>query len=315
MKRRSVLASMGAFTASGSLVMGSGAFTSAEVERDVNVDVVGDENAFLGLVYDDIEAEEPPDSVATEVGPPRAVYEETLVELRNQFSTDITVDDFVMAVETDDDVEVDFSDSPTDPGDTDCAVVGDPDSEEIERGECAIVRVNVECPVVRTEEHSATVSFGVAVSGTGVSAETTTNREVVVTCPESAEAPDTLDEGVTFTGASGNAILQFDSVTGESATVWGIDNSGSLTRDEIASLADARIRPNDAITASDKIAAVYFDGSTYFHQGLQKNDDGNGPSSFSIAGGSGSNSPTPRVCDGEVDLKTNPSAFGCWNVD
>jgi len=51
MKRRSVLASMGAFTASGSLIMGSEAFTSAEVERDVNIDVVGDPYAFLGLVY------------------------------------------------------------------------------------------------------------------------------------------------------------------------------------------------------------------------------------------------------------------------
>lgn len=309
MKRRSVLASMGAFTASGSLVIGSNAFTSAEVERNVNVDVVGDEDAFLGLVYDDIDIEEPPDSVRFGKG----VYEETLVELRNQFSTDITVDDFVIEVESDDDVEVDFSDDPSAPGDTECAVVGDPDDEEIERGECALVRVDVECPLVRAEERSATVSFGVAVSGTGVSAETATNREVVITCPESAEAPDTLAEGVKFTGESGNAILQFeDEVTGEPATVWGIDNSGSLTRSDIDSLDDARIRSQDVLSASDKIAAVYFDGRTYFHQNLEAYSD-NGTVTYSIGEGSGSNSPTPRVCDGNVDLEQHPERFGCWN--
>lgn len=53
MKRRNVLASMGAFTASGSLVLGSGAFTSAEVQRDVDIDIVGDPDAFLGLLYPD----------------------------------------------------------------------------------------------------------------------------------------------------------------------------------------------------------------------------------------------------------------------
>lgn len=300
---------MGAFTASGSLVIGSNAFSSAEVERNVNVDVVGDEDAFLGLVYDDIDIEEPPDSVRFGKG----VYEETLVELRNQFSTDITVDDFIIEVKSDDDVEVEFSDDPSAPDDTDCAVVGDPEDEEVGRGKCTIVRVDVECPLVRAEPRSATVSFGVAVSGTGVSAETATNREVVITCPESAEAPDTLSEGVKFTGESGNAILQFeDDVTGEPATVWGIDNSGTLTRGDIDSLDDAQIRSQDVLSASDKIAAVYFDGRTYFHQNLEAHDD-NGSVTYSISGGSGSNSPTPRVCDGKADLKQNPKRFGCWN--
>jgi hypothetical protein len=96
MKRRSVLASMGAFTASGSLVMGSGAFTSAEVERDVNIDVVGDPRAFLGLAYptdgcesksaagkniDDCEST--PQTVTVEDDP------ETLFFIVNRFNTDI----------------------------------------------------------------------------------------------------------------------------------------------------------------------------------------------------------------------------------
>jgi hypothetical protein len=309
MKRRNVLASMGAFTASGSLVVGSSGFTSTEVERDVDIDVVGDEDAFLGLVYDDIETEEPPDTVRLGKG----VYEETLVELRNQLGTDITVDEFVMEVESDDHVDVEFSEDPDDPGNTDCAVVGDPNGVDIERGECALVRVDVGCQLVRAEERSATVSFGVAVSGTGVSVETTRNREVVITCPESAEVPDSVTEGVKFAGRSGNAILQFETdVTGKPATVWGIDKSGTLTRREIDSLADAKIRPQNVLSASDDIAAVYFEGRTYFHQNLEMQEN-DGSVTYSIDGGSGSNSPTPRVCDGKVDLQQNPGAFGCWN--
>jgi hypothetical protein len=277
MKRRSVLASMGAFTASGSLVMGSGAFTSAEAERDVDVDVVGDENAFLGLVYDDIEVEDPPDRVATEVGPPRAVYEETLVELLNQFSTDITVDEFTIEVETDDDVEVDFSDSPSDPEDSDCEPAGKPNGEGVPKGECLAVRADIECPPVRTEGHSATVYFDVAVSGTGISAETTESREVEVECPKTT---DSLIQSLDFSG-SGN--VHFDLPDGPLnllLDVWLIDKDDGSLYQESHRLTDVKngvtLKSQNIGDQRDTFAAVYVAdvNTTYVHPGLKKKNNG-----------------------------------------
>lgn len=48
MKRRTVLIGVGA-TAAGGAVVGSSAFTSVEAEREVSVDVAGDEDAFLRI--------------------------------------------------------------------------------------------------------------------------------------------------------------------------------------------------------------------------------------------------------------------------
>lgn len=49
MQRRKFLAALGATAAGGAAAMGTGAFTSVSAERAVSVDVVNDENAYLGL--------------------------------------------------------------------------------------------------------------------------------------------------------------------------------------------------------------------------------------------------------------------------
>jgi hypothetical protein len=49
MKRRSLLAALGALSAGGAVVSGTGAFTSVSAERDVAVEVAADANAFLAL--------------------------------------------------------------------------------------------------------------------------------------------------------------------------------------------------------------------------------------------------------------------------
>ncbi|WP_169051894.1 LamG-like jellyroll fold domain-containing protein [Halorhabdus amylolytica] len=49
MKRRRFILGLGAATAGGSAMLGSGAFTSVEAERSVTIDVVGDADAFLRL--------------------------------------------------------------------------------------------------------------------------------------------------------------------------------------------------------------------------------------------------------------------------
>lgn len=51
MKRRHYIALLGSGSLAAGLVRGSGAFTSAVVERRASVDVVGDEDAFLTLLY------------------------------------------------------------------------------------------------------------------------------------------------------------------------------------------------------------------------------------------------------------------------
>lgn len=49
MKRRNVLAALGALSAGGAVVTGTGAFTSVSANRDVTVQVADDANAFLAL--------------------------------------------------------------------------------------------------------------------------------------------------------------------------------------------------------------------------------------------------------------------------
>jgi hypothetical protein len=96
MKRRNVLASIGVITAGGGLVMSSGAFTSAEVERDVNIDVVGDPNAFLGLQYPDGDGNYPGENEDANATPPKTLTldgETNLFKATNQFSSEITTFD------------------------------------------------------------------------------------------------------------------------------------------------------------------------------------------------------------------------------
>lgn len=52
MKRRNVLIGIGALTAGGIGIVGSGAFTQAEANRTVEADVVNDSNGYLQLVLD-----------------------------------------------------------------------------------------------------------------------------------------------------------------------------------------------------------------------------------------------------------------------
>lgn len=49
MERRKFIAAMGSVAAGGAATVGTGAFTSVEADRSVDVEVAGDANAFLGL--------------------------------------------------------------------------------------------------------------------------------------------------------------------------------------------------------------------------------------------------------------------------
>ncbi|QLD86561.1 hypothetical protein HWV23_12755 [Natronomonas halophila] len=256
MKRRSVLASMGAFTASGSLVIGSNGFTSAEVERDVSVDVVGDEDAFLGLLYEDFAVEEPPNDV--EPTTLRSDYEERLVELLNQFGVALTVDEFEIDVETDDGVEAELSHVP----------------DILDIGESGDVLVDIECSSVRLETETATVYFDVAVSGTGVSIETTESRDIRVECPKTT---DNLIQSLRFTGAGNVRLTTASGVSTMTIDAWLLDKDDrtpylveSQTLSGIGG--NTTLQPKNLGESQDSFAAIYIGevDKTYVHPGLQK---------------------------------------------
>jgi len=60
MKRRKFVLGVGAAAASGASLLGSGAFTSVEADRSIDVDVVGDGEAFLRLAPCTVDGEEQP---------------------------------------------------------------------------------------------------------------------------------------------------------------------------------------------------------------------------------------------------------------
>jgi hypothetical protein len=57
MKRRTFVLGMGTAAAGGSVLLGSGAFSGVEPERTVTIETVGDEDAYLRLVYPEITVE------------------------------------------------------------------------------------------------------------------------------------------------------------------------------------------------------------------------------------------------------------------
>lgn len=153
-----------------SLAIGASGFSTTQADREVTVAVVGDEDAYLGLVYTDYTVEDPPDDIQADGSSARVeqVYENrTLATGTNQFAVDIAVEAFDVTVDSDDGVEV--------------AVNNSLDGAELAVGEERNATVDVECPLAGG---SATVSFDVAVSGPGVSAATTDAREVTITCPD-----------------------------------------------------------------------------------------------------------------------------------
>ena len=84
MGRRRRIALLALCVASATLVVGSGAFTSTSAERPVSVDVVGDDEAYMSLEYE--ENEEVPELSAGE-----STKEEYLT-VRNRFGQSVTID-------------------------------------------------------------------------------------------------------------------------------------------------------------------------------------------------------------------------------
>lgn len=157
MNRRAFIFGTTAFV-SGSIILGAtSAFSTSETERDVTIDVVGDEDAFMQLVYSDIDLqdeEEPPYNSVT------------LVTLGNQFQTPIEVVAFDIET-TSDNVSI-----------TDLSI---PNTLGV--GEQHAVTGTIHCDDSGTGE--TTVRFDTAVRGDATYAETTESREfdLALACP------------------------------------------------------------------------------------------------------------------------------------
>lgn len=150
-----------------SFAVGTGSYSAASVERDVTVDVVGDEDAYMSLLY--------PDNTVRLGG--SDAQEVTVVTVRNRFRQPI---DFAVTV---------------------TVTAGDglrvqADAMETTRfsagiGDAFDVPATIACQ--SPGQHRATLSFDVTATGAGVTAETTTSRTVdyLVTCPPEQKPTDT----------------------------------------------------------------------------------------------------------------------------
>jgi hypothetical protein len=146
-----------AVTAVVSLAVGSGGFSSVEADRGVTVDVVGDENAYLALEYDDDA------TVEATVGDDVSL---DIVSVKNQFTEDVNV-------------TVDYGVD----GASGLSVTDSSDETELGVGNTAEMSTTVTCD----EKGEYTVSFDATATGEGVSAETGDSRTAyTVDCnPES----------------------------------------------------------------------------------------------------------------------------------
>ncbi|MFC6975375.1 hypothetical protein ACFQL1_13120 [Halomicroarcula sp. GCM10025709] len=263
-----------ALTAAATLAVSTEGFSSVSADRQVSVEVVGDEDAYMSLRYaDTAEGADSGESVA-------------FVTVSNYFNqpVDLTVE---YAVDSDE--------------------IADP-TEHVDRyddvgvGESVDVSTAVECPPGGTEQR--VVSFDVSADGDSVYAETTSPRtvEYEVDCPDQRAAT-----GVTFQGKSGNAKASgLGSDADRNATVWLLDE-GEIESTEIEVPGSGNLRP--VIDGDGAIAAVSLDetDTTYVHP-LLRRTNGN----LEIRGGSAKDA--DPICGGHVspsDLDENDGELAC----
>lgn len=176
------LAAVLAVVAVALLSTGSGAFTAAQLDRGMEVNVVEDEEAFLGveeldptLNYVDVdggadsEGEEPSEGAQVTLDSTHEDVE--LLRLENRFG-DIELTAIEARISGDGAGEPD--------------VLGEPSAAEpLSSGDSGLVTVDVECPEVPGETASETWEVTVDAEGSGVAVELT--RSVTVTCENGAD--------------------------------------------------------------------------------------------------------------------------------
>lgn len=161
MRRRAFLLGSLVTAAGGSSLLASGAFSQSESQRKVTVETVGDEDAYLQLVYED-----------------RTVVCQgtvTLVELTNQLTTEIT------------DIDVGYDSSADVPSISNLQV-----PKSLAVGKSGDVTVDVECPP--SSDAETTVTFTVQVTGNGLDL-VAQDRTVDISCDCEGETSSSAGTG------------------------------------------------------------------------------------------------------------------------
>jgi hypothetical protein len=259
------------------LSTGTGGFSSVSADRNVTVDVVGDEDAYMALEYPDGTVEVEADDSST------------FLTATNQFTHPV---DFTIEYEIVDEDGVSVESDP-----------GEKTVSNVTPGESFDVPVSYTCTA--PGDGSATVSFNASAVGTdnaSVVAETTDPRTVEYEV-------DCGDLEVTFQGNGGNA--QVDGVYGlpnTNATVWTVSDGDTYSREVDLSQGGKNVRPlvdsgdESSSNRNAAIAAIYVHRTheTHVHSNLTHNKY----DQLTIENqGGGSNEPGDPVCTGNVDPK------------
>ena len=160
MNRRTFLVGGVSVAAGGSALLGSGALSEAETNRDVTIEVVGDEDAYLRLVYE-----------SQTVDCDETI---TLVELTNHLRERLTAIEFTYDVEGDN-VTVSELDVP----------------DSLDVGDSGDVTARVECD--ESTETTVSLTFDVSVSNDDIDASAQ-DREIEITCECSGSDDNPSDD-------------------------------------------------------------------------------------------------------------------------
>lgn len=149
MKRRRFILSTGVAASGAGLLVGSGAFSRVESQRNVTIEVVGDDDAYLRLIYEDAEV----------------ICEEeiVLVTIQNQLKHAFEIVD----------ISLDF--------DEDHLIIGEPAfPDSLDVGETGEVKVLVAC--TNADEFTSTLSFDIHVDDPDLGGVLAQSRSIEVTC-------------------------------------------------------------------------------------------------------------------------------------
>ncbi|WP_324756461.1 hypothetical protein [Haloarcula montana] len=259
-----------ALAAAAMLTVSAQGFSSVSADRQVSVDVVGDEDAYMSLRYEDISLNA--DSHET--------VEIEFLGVSNHFNQPIN---FTVRYA----VGSDGVDGPSREVET---------HEDVDIGESFDVSTTAECTPSDTIER--TVSFDVQANGGSVFAETTSPRTVAytVTCADKQTATGQRSQtDVRFNGRRGVvSVSGLGTDADRNATVWVLDGAdGVVTQHDVVVPTNGRLTNNYG--SKEAIAAVSLDatGEIYVHPALQRTSEGG-----DLLIGDGSDKPADPVCDG-----------------
>ena len=257
MKRRHFILSLGGASA-GAMTIGSGAFSSAEMERGVTVSVVEDDSAFVG--YDN--ASDPKGHKhVTDDGPI------DLVTVENRFANEVnlSVSKFSVTPESGDYPDIDpdslkLSGKDESPDD-EPVDLGPGESVDLGPSESGTIRGTVVC---NGNSERAAVAVTIRVEGGGVSAEVfgdTETRQFDIICAEvttHSAAGGVHIRGVRFDGKGNAELLSSDD--GEvDVRVYYVDGDGVAKTEFKSVKVDEKLKKHPSIT-DETFAGVEIDG-------------------------------------------------------